>query len=226
MFAGQTTRLMEKHALTVTRTAHYYRIGHPGPQVHNLVLACHGYGQAAERFIRKFEGIADERTLVLAPEGLSRFYWGGFDGEVVASWMTRGDRLDEIADYTRYLTQLLDLYLPQCAPDAQLILFGFSQGCATIMRWAVKAQPDARHLVFWAGSVPEDIDYTPLQDYLSHRQLHAFFGDQDPFLTPELIAQHDAMLREKGLTVHHHPFSGKHTIVREVLHQWYAQVKK
>jgi hypothetical protein len=61
-------------------------------------LVTHGYGQLAKTFIRRFEPIMDAQTLVVAPEGLSRFYWGGFDGPVVASWMTREDRLDEIAD--------------------------------------------------------------------------------------------------------------------------------
>lgn len=217
---------MQKHAFPVQRTAHVYTLGQPGPQVRNLILACHGYGQAAERFVRKFDGIAGDDTLVVAPEGLSRFYWGGFDGEVVASWMTRGDRLDEIADYSAYLSQLIAHFLPQCALNAQLILFGFSQGCATIMRWAVRAQPDATHLVFWAGSIPEDIDYSPLHAYFANRQLHSFVGNEDPFLTPQAIAAHETMLAQKGLTVQQHSFAGKHTVVRSVLHDWYEGVRQ
>jgi len=218
---------MQKRSLSVQRTAHVYTLGQPGPEVRNIIIACHGYGQAAERFIRKFDGVAaGDDTLVVAPEGLSRFYWGGFDGEVVSSWMTRGDRLDEIDDYSGYLSQLLAQVQPQCAPDAQLILLGFSQGCATIMRWVVRTQPEAAHLVFWAGSIPEDIDYAPLQGYFADRQLHSFLGDADPFLTAEAIAAHEAMLAQKGLAVHKHAFAGKHTIVRPVLQDWYETVKQ
>jgi len=212
--------LMQKHALTVQRTAHYYTIGEPGPHIRRILLACHGYGQAAERFIHKFSGLDDGATLVIVPEGLSRFYWGGLDGEVVASWMTRGDRLDEIADYSRYLSQLLEAYLAKCPTDAILVLLGFSQGCATIMRWAVRAYPRASHLLFWAGSIPEDIDYQPHMTYLQGREIHILVGDEDPFLTPERLEWHRNMLAEKGLTVTEHTFPGKHTIVRSVLEDW------
>lgn len=216
---------MQKHSLPVQRTAHYYTLGQPGPRIQRILLACHGYGQAAERFIHKFRGLDDGATLIIVPEGLSRFYWGGLDGEVVASWMTRGDRLDEIVDYSRYLSQLLNGYLEKCPEEARLVLLGFSQGCATIMRWAVRAYPRASHLVFWAGSIPEDIDYQPHMDYLSGRELHTFVGDEDPFLTPDRLEWHRNMLADKRLQVIEHTFSGKHTILRSVLEEWFAKLR-
>lgn len=210
-----------KHSLSVQRTAHFYTLGQPGDHIKRMVLACHGYGQAADRFLEKFRGLDDGHTLIIAPEGLSRFYWGGFDGEVVASWMTRGDRLDEINDYSNYLTLLLDLYRKQCPNHIPLVLFGFSQGCATIMRWAMRDHPPADHFLFWAGSIPEDIDYQPHFDYLAQRSLWSFAGNEDPFLTKERLKWHKNMLEEKGLHVNHQAFNGKHTVAPPVLKAWF-----
>ncbi|MEL6276926.1 MAG: phospholipase, partial [Bacteroidota bacterium] len=81
------------HRLPVQRTAHFYTLGEPSANVKRMWFACHGYGQLASTFIRKFDQLAGAEDYVVAPEGLSRFYWQGFTGKVVASWMTSADRL-------------------------------------------------------------------------------------------------------------------------------------
>lgn len=200
------------HTITVPRTAHYSTLGHAGPGTRYFWIACHGYGQLASKFIRPFEAIAADDTFILAPEGLSRFYWGGFAGEPAASWMTREGRLHEIADYSNYLTTLYDLFLAQMPARVHIILLGFSQGCATQMRWVMRAFPAFHHLIFWAGSIPEDLDYRPRLGYFSDKGLHVAYGSQDPFLTPERIAQQRELIQANGLQVREHPFVGKHNV--------------
>ncbi|MEN0004839.1 MAG: phospholipase, partial [Bacteroidota bacterium] len=77
--------MIHEHSIPVTRTAHYATQGQVGPHIRYLCIACHGYGQLAARFIRKFDVVDRADTFVIAPEGLSRFYWGGVTGNVVAS---------------------------------------------------------------------------------------------------------------------------------------------
>ena len=207
----------DHHTITIPRTAHYSTQGEAGPQTRYFWIACHGYGQLAKKFIRPFGAIAAEDTFVLAPEGLSRFYWGGFTGEPVASWMTREGRLHEIADYSNYLTTLYNHFRPLMPQDVRIILLGFSQGCATQMRWVMRDFPNFHHLLFWAGSIPEDIDYHPHREYLSDKDLHFIYGKQDQFLTPERIAQQRELIQEKGLRIREHTFEGKHTVPEEPL---------
>lgn len=209
------------HQLSVQRTAHYYRLGTPGPGIQRIWLVCHGYGQAAASFIRRFREIAGPHDLVLAPEGLSRFYWGGFDGPVVSSWMTRGDRLDEMADFSSYLSQLLEIYQQQCPPTAQLILLGFSQGVATQVRWIVRRFPPFNHLILWAGMLPEDIHYPPHHSFFSGRGLHFFYSLDDPFVAKRLTEQR-AVIAQSGLVVQEQQYEGGHEVVPEVLAQWSA----
>lgn len=213
-----------QHTLPVTRTAHYATLGEPGPHVRRLWLVTHGYGQLAKTFIRRFEPIMDAQTLVVAPEGLSRFYWGGFDGPVVASWMTREDRLDEIADFTAMLDQLYTYYVPLCHADVEIILFGFSQGTATQMRWIMRSFPHFHHLVLWGGQLPEDLDYRPHSNYFTDKQLHFAYGDEDPFITPERFAFLQGILDGSGLYFNPFPYVGGHKVERDALLRWYEKV--
>lgn len=213
----------KQHPLQVSRTAHYNTLGQAGKHIKKLWIVCHGYGQLSKTFIRRFIPIMDEQTLVLAPEGLSRFYWGGFDGPVVASWMTRENRLDEIADYSNMLSQLYEQYVPLCADDVEIILLGFSQGAATQMRWIMRTFPVFKHLILWAGQLPEDIDYTPNLSYFKDKQLHFAYGDQDPFITEKRKVQMLAIIAQSALHFNNFPFQGAHKVEKLALQQWQQQ---
>lgn len=158
-----------------------------------VYIACHGYGMDVERFARWFSD-APPGHVVLCPEGLSRFYWGDFDGPPVASWMTRAERLGEIDDFCAWLDQVY-AYASEGAPGANIVLLGFSQGAATVMRWANARRPPCHRLVLWSGTPPEDIDYAP-REYWAPRKLLAFWGEADE-LVPWTRAEQ--RFREVGL---------------------------
>lgn len=210
----------QSHQLTVARTARYYTLGTPGPHIKTLWIACHGYGQLAGQFIRKFEAVFDDHTLVVAPEGLSRFYWQGVSGNVVASWMTKEDRLSEIDDYVAYLTAVYNHFTALTSPETRIVLAGFSQGCATQLRWISRQLPHFDTLLLWAGGLPEDIDYRPLLPYFESKSLHFIYGLQDEYLTAERIAAQRQWLTDTGLPLQVHTFEGKHEVDREVLRKW------
>lgn len=214
----------QSHQLPVTRTASYATLGQAGPHIKNLWIVCHGYGQLAKTFIRRFDTIWDEETLVIAPEGLSRFYWGGFDGPVVASWMTREDRLTEIADFSRMLSQLYERYVPQCHPEVKITLLGFSQGTATQVRWIMRAFPPFHHLMLWAGQLPEDLDYRPHLSYFADKQLFCAYGNQDPFITEKRLAMMRSIIDESGLSFREVPYEGEHKVDRKALAGWWTEV--
>lgn len=216
---------MESHAITVPRTARYFTLGTPSPQIRYFWLVCHGYGQLAGQFIRKFESILDDTTFVLAPEGLSRFYWQGVSGDVGASWMTKEDRLSEIEDYANYLSALYERYTSQLPSDVKIILMGFSQGCATQIRWMANRLPHFHHLLLWAGALPEDIDYHPHHGYFEGKNIDFFYGANDSYLTPERIEAHRQIIVQSGLKVQMHTFDGQHEVDREALREWFLRLK-
>ena len=208
---------MESHHITVPKTARYYTLGNPGKQIKKLWVVCHGYGQAANRFIRKFDAVFDDETFIIAPEALSRFYWKDFTGDVVASWMTREDRHSEIEDYTNYLDAILKKYLPQLADDVQVHIFGFSQGVATVMRWVHNTTPSIKHLIVWAGRIPEDVDYKAKLDYWQDKKVEFLFGDKDEYLTPDRMAMITEEMKAYPFEIDVTKFEGEHRIYREEL---------
>ena len=217
--------MIETHHISVARTARYYTIGQVSDQVKYLVIACHGYGQLAEHFIRKFDVLARPDTLVVAPEGLSRFYWEGYTGKVAASWMTKADRLYEIADYASYLNELHQSYLRQLPANVKTILFGFSQGCATVVRWPMEHFPVFDTWVLWGGMIPEDLDYKPHQAYWSARKIYAMYGTADQFITPKRIDFHRQLIADQALTVEERTFDGPHIVDREALAELFEDIR-
>ena len=205
----------KSHSLPVTRTAHYYTLGEPGPTVKRFWFACHGYGQAAQRFIRKFDVIAGPEDYIVAPEGLSRFYWGGFTGPIVSSWMTSGDRLDEIADFCNMLSTIFTQQRSLLPADVEVILFGFSQGCATQVRWLIHTKPEFHQLWLWAGRFPEDIDYSLDLDYLNSKPIHSFLGDADQLIKPSHVRFYRQLVAKAGIKMEEHSYVGDHRVVRE-----------
>ncbi|MEZ5038374.1 MAG: hypothetical protein R2828_00715 [Saprospiraceae bacterium] len=217
--------MIESHQLKVVRTAHFYSIGTSGPEVKYLLIACHGYGQLAQHFIRKFDVLHRADTLIVAPEGLSRFYWDGLTGKVASSWMTKANRLDEIADYSQYLSTLYQQYKDQLAKDVHIILLGFSQGAATQVRWAMQDFPAFHTLILWGGMIPEDLDYLPHAAYWANKKIYAVFGTADEYLTPDRLQFHSDLIRQQQLQVEERSFTGGHTIDRDALVSLFSEIR-
>lgn len=208
---------MGHHKLNVTKTAHYYTLGTPGPHVQQLWIVCHGYAQLASEFLENFRLLDNGSRLVVAPEGLNHFYKKGFSGAVGATWMTRHCREDEIADNTAYLEALLNRYVSALSPDVRIVLLGFSQGTATVCRWILRYHPHFHDLVLWAGMPPEDLDYQAHKAYLSDKNLYLLYGSNDPFLTPDRFAQLQEIEAHSGVDFEEKPFEGGHEIPDGVL---------
>src|SRR5476649_2685602 len=140
---GNSSSSATSHAITVPRTARYFTIGPTHGFPRELWIVCHGYGQLAEPFIQHFAPIDDGTRLIVAPEALSRFYLDPIpvrrtqkNPRVGATWMTKEDRVAEIADQVTYLDRVVHevkRHLTGAAP--RIVVLGFSQGVATVCRW-------------------------------------------------------------------------------------------
>lgn len=204
------------HSLEVCRTAHVYTYG-DRQTARIAILFCHGYGQLADRVLAKFDQMDPRQVYVVAPEGLSTFYWKGVTGDPAASWMTRRHRLDEIKDYSRYLDQVHEQYLDGI--DARIIYMGFSQGCATIWRWMHHSSRSMATMINWAGWIPEDIDLSPVVRRSPDLDVHIVVGDQEQYLTPDRYEQLLENAARHGIPMSSHFFEGTHRIDRAKLRE-------
>ena len=212
---------MREHHLAVSRSARYFTLGEAGPATREVWFVCHGYGQLAGRFLRHFDPLADGSRLVVAPEGLSRFYLGsgaGRNDKIGASWMTREDRLNEIADYIRYLDALhAEIFRALGRDPGRVRLLGFSQGTATVSRWATLGAVRPDRMILWGGEVPPDLDLVAAADALRRVRLILVAGDQDEYITGKVLARDEGRLREQGIPFETRRFSGGHELDAAVL---------
>ena len=210
----------------VPRTARYWVAG--AADAREVWVAVHGYGQLAEYFVRHLVPFAGPDRLVVAPEGLSRFYVGAGEGgghgamRVGATWMTREDRAAEIADYVRWLDAALeDATGGFDAARARLHVLGFSQGTVTVCRWLrhrhARGLPLAARVVLWGGEIPHDLDLARDGDALRAAPLTLVVGDQDEFATPAMIERQRARLEAAQVAYTVVRYAGGHRLEREPL---------
>ena len=207
-----------EYHIDIHRTARYFTLGN-GADPDEIWLVLHGYGQLAERFLARFETLDDGRRLIVAPEGLSRFYTDEMrkHEKVGASWMTREDRLAEIEDYVAYLDKVhAEVRTGPGAAAARLVVLGFSQGSATAARWALRGTARVDRLVLWAGTLPPDIDLRATAARLSAMDLTIVAGEHDDWVQSNLALQEEAMA-EAGVRYRLVEFAGGHSIEAEVL---------
>lgn len=179
---------------------------------------CHGYSQLAADFISLFEPIEDGARLLVAPEGLSRFYLGDGRGRVGASWMTREDREHEITDYVAYLDRVYDAIMEEVEREQVTVhVLGFSQGVATACRWAAHGRASVDHLVLWAEFLPPEFDTPASCERLAGMRITTVCGAGDEYLTEGALDRHRERLESLGLEFEELTFDGGHRLDRETL---------
>ena len=213
---------MSEHRFTTMRSARYFMLGEPGPGVRDLWIACHGYGQLAADFLLGFTRMSAPDRLVVAPEGLSRFYIGepgrrhGKETPIGASWMTRADREAEIGDYVAYLEALTTELEGRVAPDARLRVLGFSQGVSTVCRWVARSGRTPAQLILWAGEMAFDLaDGTRRPP--AGVPVHLVGGTRDQVIPLAVMQRQRDRLAHDGVDATVHQFDGGHRLDRDVL---------
>ena len=150
--------MSEHHTIEVPRTARYHlREDGPGP-ASEVWFLLHGYGQLAGAFLASAAALARPGRLLVAPEGLSRYYLRRGTGEVGASWMTREERAAEIRDTLRYLDLLWERVRERAVAGAPLRVLGFSQGGAAAARWAVLGTAPLAEVIAWGAALPPELE--------------------------------------------------------------------
>ncbi|MGZ4117744.1 MAG: alpha/beta hydrolase, partial [Bacteroidia bacterium] len=180
---------MQQKNIVIPKTARYFILGEASEKIEQVWFVCHGYGQLANYFIQNFHALNDGTQLIIAPEGLHRFYWKEFSGRVVASWMTKEDRTSDIIDYVNYLDMVYaEVLAPFKGKKIKVNVLGFSQGAATAGRWMANNRSHADNLIIWAGAFPADLDFEKQKTIFNSMDNFIFVvGDDDQFINEEEI---------------------------------------
>ncbi len=188
-----------------------YEISSDSQHFDTVLYVLHGYGQQAQYFIRKFRE-QFEHLLVVAPEGMHRFYLKGSAGRVGASWMTKEAREADISDNINWLTDLDQQVSEQYQPKRKILL-GFSQGGATAARWYHKSSIHFDAMILWACVFPPDL--SPNEELHNANNQHFVIGSEDEFYNDETQDSLVNFYLNKGFRIHR--FDGKHDIHGDTL---------
>jgi predicted esterase len=200
---------MLERFIRVQRTARYHLLGEAAG-AKALWIVLHGYGQLARFFLTKFEGLGKD-VMIVAPEGLNRYYLDEAHQRVGATWMTREDREHEIQDQVDYLDSLVDLLHGE-AGDLPVKVLGFSQGVATACRWSLKGRTRLDHLVLWAGGIPPEPVPEKLRAAWQHMTPDLVLGTQDEFADEKALQAQVARLTSARIPHRVHRFAGGHVL--------------
>ncbi|MEQ8625706.1 MAG: hypothetical protein RJQ00_02170 [Vicingaceae bacterium] len=199
-----------KKSISISRTAHYY-IQEPENQVKKVLFIIHGYAQLAGDFIKEFEYLKTSSTLVVAPEGLSKFY--NKSRKPVANWMTSHEREDEIADYVKYLIAV-EREIFTTYGNTEKIALGFSQGVSTLFRWLIASEYESTSIYACSGSIPPELNSSAVST-IKKSTIHYSYGNNDGLQPIESAIKQINFLKSLSLIVSAHPFNGGHEVSNE-----------
>ncbi|HMS33634.1 MAG TPA: hypothetical protein PKC91_06060 [Ignavibacteria bacterium] len=201
---------IREKSISVKKTARYFINIPESNSIKSIWIVIHGYAQLAEEFIKEFEFLQDGSALIIAPEGLSKFY---FRNKTGASWMTKEDRINEINDYVGYLDAVFDeLHSSYDLSTTQANILGFSQGVHTAVRCFTKSKYDFSGLILCSSDFPKDADFKALKKKLTGSKLYYLFGKYDEIISVEKFNEGLNVLKTNGVPYEDIVFDGKHSV--------------
>jgi predicted esterase len=150
------------------------RFIHVARDPRRLLVGFHGYGETAEAHLAQLERISGiQEWSIAAVQALHPFYVRSTQ-EVVASWMTKLDREEAIADNIEYVRRVV-----AALPPAETRVFaGFSQGAA--MAWRAAAAISCDGVIAIGGDVPPDVGSSNIRALIAR-------GNRDEWYTDEKL---------------------------------------
>ncbi|MGB1248174.1 MAG: alpha/beta hydrolase [Chitinophagales bacterium] len=219
--------MINKHFVEVKRTARYFTLGEFSEKTKTVWFVLHGYAQTADAFLESLQTLKTEDNIIIAPEGLSKFYWKDFTSNPVASWMTRLEREQEIKDSINYLNQVYQTIFTDKNPDSfQINYLGFSQGAPTLSRWLHLSKMKVDNIFFYAGEIGHDLDFNKNESPLTKGSKHFIYGEQDRFISKEKFAIFKNFMTQMNVEFKVFTFEGKHEIHTDALAYIQTQIKQ
>jgi predicted esterase len=209
--------VIESCAIEVPRTARYHLWTEGAEAAREAWVLLHGYGQLALPFLESARALARPGRLLIAPEGLSRFYLKRWSGPVGASWMTREEREHEIRDAVRYLDLVWERASARAERGARLRVLGFSQGAPAAARWAVLGSSAPAEVVAWGAGLPPDLDLEARAERARAPRWTFVWGERDESWDRAAHGEGLARLAALGAAARTLTFAGGHELEEATL---------
>ncbi len=173
-------------------------------------------GYLSRYFLKYFDGLDPERNYLVAPQAPSKYYLDKQFKHVGASWLTKEDTQREMENNLSYLDAVMaGLSLPK---NANLVIFGFSQGVSIALRWVARRRVRCDHLILYAGGIPEEIEAGEVSHLMGNTEVRVIVGNRDEYITPERWEKEKEKVQVlfKG-KARVDVFEGKHEIIKDII---------
>lgn len=203
---------IRKKSISVKKTARYFTNVPESNSIHSVWFVIHGYAQLAEEFIKEFDFLQNGSTFIIAPEGLSKFY---FRNKTGASWMTKEDRINEINDYVGYLDAvLMNCKAPLIFQSQRTFFLDFLRECIQLSDGLLKVNM-IFGLILCSSDFPKDADFKSSKKKLTGSQLYYLYGKYDEIISVEKFNESLDLLKTNAVPYKDIIFKGKHVIDRK-----------
>ena len=207
-----------KKQISIPKTHKYSQLGEFSEKTNTVWIVLHGYGMLSEFFIKKFECILNEKTVVIAPEGSNRFYLNNNYSRVGASWMTKVDKEKDIEDNISFIETLYTKIVDDIGHNNfKLKTLGFSQGGATLVRWIMSSSLKVDSLILWGSDIPKDSLITQNKSRWSSMNIKIVIGKKDEYISDENKKKVIDAVNAYGLSYKLIEYDGPHKIIESEL---------
>jgi len=194
-----------EHRQIVTRVHGHYLLELP-PAPAGCLVGFHGYGETAERHLAELRRIPGAAGWALcAVQALHPFY--NRQGEVIASWMTRFNRDQAIADNVGYVAGVVAEVRRELPAGTCLVYLGFSQGAAMAYRAAAVCGHPCQGVIVLGGDLPPELG---LRDLTGFPPVLLGRGSSEEWYDAAKMEHDVELLRAKGVDIHPLIFQGGH----------------
>ena len=207
-----------KKQISIPKTHKYSQIGEFSKKTNTVWIVLHGYGMLSEFFIKKFDCILNDSTVVIAPEGSNRFYLESNYYRVGASWMTKLDKEKDIEDNISFIQTLYSNIVDEIGhTNFKLNTLGFSQGGATLVRWIMSNNITIDSLILWGSDIPKDCLTSEKKSRWSSIDVKLVIGNQDEYINEENKQKVIDLISSYGLKYELVAYEGSHKIIEKEL---------
>tara|TARA_X000001036_G_C20659530_1_gene798370 strand:- start:1491 stop:2138 length:648 start_codon:yes stop_codon:yes gene_type:complete len=214
-----------KKQISIPKTYKYSQLGEFSEKTNTVWIVLHGYGMLSEYFIKKFECILNDSTVVIAPEGSNRFYLENNYYRVGASWMTKLDKEKDIEDNISFIQTLYSNSVDKIGhTNFKLNTLGFSQGGATLVRWIMSNSTTIDSLILWGSDIPKDCLIEEKKSRWNSIDVKLVIGNQDEYINEENKQKVIDLINSYGLKYKLVEYEGNHKIIEKELEKIAAEL--
>ncbi|MBQ4915562.1 esterase [Maribacter sp. MMG018] len=201
-------------------TNSYETLNKIGPNTKNVWLVFHGIGFLSKFFLRYFDELKPDENYIIAPQAPSKYYLNNKYRHVGASWLTKVDTQQEMANVMAYINAVLKN--ENIPADCNLIVLGFSQGVSIATRFVAKNNMVCKKLILYAGAIPNELTKEDFQHLITHNtEIVTVVGTEDEYINSERLKTEslkiDSLFQGSAKQI---TFEGGHEIKKEIINSF------